>query len=265
MKFDPSPQVVYADSPRADTAAFDAGNAIESNGGSCSTGAVIERSGYNDYMLTAAHCVAYSNSKVVKTPAGRTVGTSSWLTTLWGANGAYNVGEITPLDAALITIADGSGGLGSTQLFQGGPNTTTKVSVAGTAALPQGTTLCVSGGSTGYRCNMTFTGTRSTLCGGYNSQGACSKYLYIAQVRSTNSSLIFGQGDSGGPIYYINSGGKRLIVGIVQGFPSTAAYGCGEASHYDFVSCTKSIGYVTEVSRVFSKLSGNGFDIKGTG
>ncbi|PKQ25131.1 MAG: hypothetical protein CVT64_11420 [Actinobacteria bacterium HGW-Actinobacteria-4] len=268
VTFEPGFEHFAFTSRRADTGNFDTAGAIERTADGwvygCTTGLAFSRSGYGHYLLTAAHCADHQDGVTFKTPAGRTVGKSSWNTTLWGSTSRTNSSSGTPrLDAALISIGAGNGST-STSMFQGTNTTTTKVSISGVAAVPSNTTMCTSGANTGYRCNFKFNYKLSSVCMYVNSSGTCVGYASVVRVKSNDGKIMFGQGDSGGPIYY-NTNGKRLVVGIVQGAPSTSNVDCGSVAYNPGSKCSNNIAYITPVNSVISKLSGKNFVVRMTG
>jgi hypothetical protein len=75
--------------------------------------------------------------------------------------------------------------------------------------------------------------------------------LDVVEVYSTNGALIFGTGDSGGNVYRPSDG--RVVATITAG---SEDYYCGSANYYgEYQICTKSSGWVTEVTRVASELA----------
>lgn len=166
----------------------------------------------------------------------------------------------TQLDAALVYEP---GRVTSTELFWGLPKTTSKAVINGTSTIPYSTSLCVSAGATGYRCNFERSSDTTLACITYSTTGDCVRTANIVGVSSTNGQIIFGGGDSGGAVYYISPSGARLVTSIVEGYKPGTAVVCGSINSVnEGAPCTIEKGRVTAMSSMLTALAGRDFVVR---
>lgn len=236
-------------SRRDDEGDYNVGNVVgPTTYGGCTSGLPLYRAGYGHYLVTAAHCSEWANGTSMFNPNGRRIGTTSWVPELWGPK--FNAGSGPWVDATLIPIA--SPDFRTTGTMFVGSSTTSNVEFQyGAGTIPTNTSLCSSGGATGTNCGFERTGNAEITCANEN----CTmkrKTVRVDVTASDPDKIAFGEGDSGGPIYYLNASGHRVITALVQGgagpYVSCSTYYSSAAicSHYN--------GRVTAVSSILSIL-----------
>ena len=249
-----------------DVGALDTGVAVLVNNageyGWCTTGLSYTRPGYGDYQLMAAHCSGFDDDRIVKSPSGATqYGISRGLEIFWGSSTGNSDPDGPRLDAALLDLTTKTT---SNKIWVGEWNTDLLGEVNGTSTIPYNTSMCSSGGATGLNCAIERVAPQILSCVYTTPSGNCGRSARTVEVDSMNGTIMFGAGDSGGPIYtYSNY--DRHINSIVQGGSTSGAVYCGTANHYGsgFI-CSIDDGKVTALSSITSALSGLGFTIRTT-
>lgn len=262
----------FYDTRIADTGAIETGATIRhyfgsSDYGYCGTGLAYSRAGYGDYLLTAAHCSAFVNDlEVYSNSLSTQWGTSRGLGIFWGASSGDSDPNGPRLDAGLVDLTSRTT---SAQIWVGDWDTSTKGDVNFTSTIPYNTAMCSSGSLTGLHCNLERVAAQELTC--INRPGSvCLQYAKTVQVNSTDNKVMFGSGDSGGPIYtYTNY--DRYMNSIVEGSVIGANYYCSASDHHfgpgnadNLVFCSRQGGKVTALSSITTALSGLGFVVKTT-
>lgn len=248
-----------------DVGALDTGVTVQVNSddgyGYCTTGLSYTRAGYGDYQLMAAHCSGFENDQEVYSASGATqYGTSRGLGIFWGDSNGNSDQSGPRLDAGLLDLTTKTT---SNKIWVGEWDTDLLGEVNGTSTIPYGTSMCSSSGATGLNCGIERAAAQALTCITYNSSGACTRYAKTVLVDSMNDTIMFGQGDSGGPIYtYSNY--DRHITSIVEGGTPGWQVSCGSASHYANTICSIYKGKVTAISSITTALNGLGFVIRQT-
>lgn len=221
-------------------------------GNYCTNGLGWVNPGFRFYMLTAAHCVNFKNNQSVQYVGNPyNSGTySGYIGTLVGNSNAPGSAALQ-LDATLVGVPATPSIAG--EMFAGTNTTDSKVDINYWSEMPPlNTKLCVSGAATGTRCDLFVqdrTRKRVVTCG---ADGTC-RFIDVMHIDRPEGKLIWGRGDSGGPIFRFQ-GGKRTIVGIVSSGTSLAS--CGSANYYPNTQCVYGLGAVTPISWIRSELLG---------
>lgn len=256
IEFLSNEQPVVYDSRHADSGTPTPGGQI----GGCSGGIGMRRPGVGHYLLTAAHCVGFSNGVTLPIPGGNQNGVSTFVPTLNG-NSTNSLSPGPLLDAALISYVQ-AGASVDVQMFHGPNTSSSKVDINNAGVIPWGVNMCSSGPATGLRCNFVRTSNQVRRCiVAASSTGSCLRWADIVGTESVNGTIMFGGGDSGGPIYRLASG-SRNVVAVVQGGTGTvgvALVPCGSANYYPDQHCSILGGRVTAVWSVRNALEDAGF------
>lgn len=165
-----------------------------SNGDSCSLGVAVRRGTLVNF-LTARHCDPSSNNR--------------W-TNEQGITLTYGSGSVTTkpgIDSYLITQIAGGGGA-SGLVFTGGYNSNTSQIVGSSTTAQDGDYICTSGANTGEHCNTKVFGETDYTVLGYS--------VHVKEGFNDQPYPV-GQGDSGGPVYYVGPDSHVGIVGIISG------------------------------------------------
>jgi len=170
------------------------------NGAGCTSGFAIRYGGVN-HTTTARHCVStpYTAWDNKNSSYGSTSGTSS-----------------TGLARALS-------GTGAARMFDGAWNNSSGFNkvVVGSSVVAKGALVCSSGANSGVHCNLQVDNTAVAFNDGYGS-------ATTVRVKQLTSGQIAGaHGDSGGPIFTLDSSDKVYAVGMLQGSLETQITNCG--------------------------------------
>jgi hypothetical protein len=211
--------------------------------GVCTAGLGLRKPGGGHYLLTALHCFNHQTGGYGKTAGNAHYGETTGRPTFYD-NGMK-------LDAALISFGAG-GNTTESQMFWGSNTTSAKTVVEGTELIPYNIPFCQSGAGTGLRCNLIRDGELSTQCVVSEGVEYCVR---VVDVESANGALLWGGGDSGGPIYRSDEG-VRKVVGIVKGYRSSFA--CGSSNWFPDTRWTTQ-GTMTPISKIMDKLEPLGF------
>lgn len=202
-------------------------------------------------MQSAAHCVNWANNHSVQFDGNPyNAGTySGFIATLVGNPNTFGSSDRL-LDATLIGVPATPSIAG--EMFIGANASSTKADIPSIGGIPFNVTLCSNGSSTGGRCNVQRVAgagrERIQICA-----SAC-RWVDVYPVYTTNGGLLFGQGDSGGPVYRLNN---RQIVATISSFVSEGRYRCGAVSWYYPAYnpwCSRTRGGVTSVTEVRAEL-----------
>jgi len=236
------------DSRHADSGNPTPGGELDIDGDKCTQGLGTTRAGYGDYLLTAAHCVGFDNGVDVDIPSNTHSGYSTFTSTLFGA--PNTVGNPShQVDATLISYVYDGASIDA-KMYYGSNTTSTKIDIDDTGNIPYDTPLCSSGSATGLNCGFMRTGGQSRQCAS-SSGGTCVASVDIVRVDSPDEILMFGAGDSGDPVYYLD-GGQRIVVAFVQGYGGPAIT-CGSANIYDSTyPCSEVNGRVSRIKQHFA-------------
>ncbi|MEV4637308.1 hypothetical protein AB0J80_08150 [Actinoplanes sp. NPDC049548] len=185
-------------------------------GNSCSTGfGVTGLNGAATYLITAAHCgegrwdtgtVVLADGSTYSRTFGNTIA----------------AGRSTGRDAELILTPGGAGagvywGASINPPSDPGSNSYVAVSGAGTNLVDR--TICASGAFSGTQCGATIRATNVIVV--YdpptNGVGRVTNLVWAQNLPANSSSAFVGQGDSGGPITSLASGGRVQAQGIISG------------------------------------------------
>ena len=178
---------------RDDIPAFWGGAAIQSGGGTCSTGFTVRKPSGARYITTAAHC--YSVGSTVRTPTLTFVGTVAQRGTIGSPFFWLN------RDVELI----GGSSYGA-RVYTGGVFSTTSRGVVGAGDPVAGFTgYCSSGQTSGEQCQQTVQSTSAMVC----TQTGC-KFPVIQYVGGPAR-----PGDSGGSFYLPSGSSQAWARGAV--------------------------------------------------
>lgn len=198
----------------------------------CTTGFPAQL-GTQMFILTAAHCSGYLDSRIVHTSTvggglGAAIGVTDYIWEIQDNAPAYDLGLVR-LDSGLTNAAS----------VYADPGFST-VTVRGySAGMPAGGNYCSSGVVTQYKCNI-LTQNQEWVCYG-------SECQWVIRVTSTNGAAVFCKGDSGGPIFYHHLGLSSpnvIAAGIVSGILAVPGASCGTT------------GFASVVSSAVSKVPG---------
>jgi hypothetical protein len=162
----------------------------------CTAGFAVNKPGYGNYMLTAGHCVGFNTGVSVSTHGGNYIG--------------YSSATDGNADAALIT------GSYAARIWIDGVTSTTSRPVAGpTATEKLRDVVCAGGARTGQVCRNRITDLNYVTPTGARTVVACN----------WEGTLPSRPGDSGGPVYRVDSANKLWGHGIINGsFDNTACF-----------------------------------------
>ncbi|MEY5017217.1 MAG: hypothetical protein RL431_266 [Actinomycetota bacterium] len=267
MKASPSAEdPVTFESRHYDTGSPTPGGAILSGNRACTGGIGVRRPGIGDYILTAAHCFNYQNSQQAQIPGNPSIGISTFIPTLLGSPNTGSPADFQ-LDVSMVSYVS-AGTYVDSSFFWGFNDTENKVSFDRTGNIPWDVNMCSSGAATGLRCNITRTSSQVLRCIDFPINSTqCLKWAHIVGVSSSANQIMFGSGDSGGPIYYVSpSTAERVAVGLVEG-ASGGTVSCGTANYYfnpvnpDAAQCSITNGRITALWSVWQQLSENGYEV----
>lgn len=194
-------------SRESDTSPFYGG----ANVNGCTTG-FSWHSGSTEMMLTAGHC--FSSGGSASTPVQSMGAVNSTSEENWdsGTGTVLMTGEATSRgDLALIRIP--SGKYSSATVFRGGYDSGTTRSVAGKWARSPagGDQYCTSGRRSGELCGWVV---QWSAAGNYTySSGDVARRVWRGDKRD----YCIIAGDSGGPVYTVNSSGQAVAKGVISG------------------------------------------------
>lgn len=204
--------VETSDTRSWDTGSPNPGSEIRIGNNRCTAALGISR-GSTDYMLTAAHCFDYRNKVTARWPDHS--GFSWYISTLAGSPHSGSSSDRL-LDATLVQLPTT---VVTRWMYAGGNGTSSKVPIDGTSEIPYGRgMLCHSSAATGRQCGLERWGPVHRVCTA-TSSGSCSRWADVVDiVRSSSPDLLaWGGGDSGGPVYTIDSSGDLNMVAIIMG------------------------------------------------
>jgi hypothetical protein len=204
---DPGPVGPAAETRQWDssTGGFYGGAKIYANQ-TCTTGFSWRYSGYQA-MLTAGHCTL--PYYFVNTPAER-LGTVYYDNYVTGTGTVLLSGQYWG-DISLIRVVSGKASAG--RIFVGGPTSGWVRLVAGmwSRRAYVNDMFCTGGQLTGELCGWKVTATRKETV--YKDTGERVRYVVVGQKQGT----CLRKGDSGGPVYTVNSAGKVVAKGLISG------------------------------------------------
>jgi hypothetical protein len=245
------PEVVPSDSRHADGGQPTPGGGYQHPLGGgfvgvCTSALGWEDPGFRFYMESAAHCVSYVNNESVEFEGNpNNAGTySGYIATLVGnPNSLSSVDAL--MDATLIGVP-ATPSIAGEQFF-GPNNSSSNEDIPSIGSIPMNTTLCANGAATGTHCNVVRTSsgiTRLRYC------GTCP-YFDLVTAISSNNQLMWGEGDSGGSAYRLSN---IRVVGTISA--QNSSYTCGSVNYWSpTFLCTKTSGFMTDVSWVASELA----------
>jgi streptogrisin C len=194
----------------ADNSPFYGGAHIDPRG--CTSG-FAWHSGSTEMMLTAGHC--YPTGGSISTPTSSMGRVSSGTEENWtsGTGTVLMTGETTNRgDLAMIRISSGQSS--SSRIYRGGPGSTTAANVSGkwSRSPSQGDEYCTGGRVAGEVCGWKV---KWAAAGNhfYNGSNETARRVWRGEKRGD---CIQG-GDSGGPVYTVNSSGAVAAKGIISG------------------------------------------------
>lgn len=202
-----------------DVSPYNAGDAIAmDNGGDCSSGPTVKNTAGKRYLLTAGHCFVSSGTAWTGSYNKRAFNGAHMLTgdaqTFMGWSAAENVNH--GYDAALIDT--GASGYG---WRTGGTNDQgTAVRQAQEFASFENGKVCMSGAFSGERCNATVLATDDEINFAASTGGENWK-VHIVTAENLGGYDIAGPGDSGGPVYTVQSNGLWMTGMILGGPPES--------------------------------------------
>ncbi len=256
------PAVTLVNDRQGDTPPFSGGSRIslaDSPDLQCTSGFSLQGLGTN-YLLTAAHCAKYQNGKTF------TTGNNYWAS-LGGSNLTLGKNSWTkllywdPVDALDATLIDVGPQRGFPAVFGGGWNSTQadRLAVRTYYAWDYRMRGCLSGSMSGTRCNLARVDGHEA--GVVQPPGAPRPaVVFWVRDRDAQTNIHAGaEGDSGGPLFWVDSAGQRQALGILSMgrtfIPCTAP---GVAP--DHGACFAELG-VTPINRVMSALAPWGITI----
>lgn len=167
--------------------------------------------GHRPFILTAAHCSDYMDSRAVRNYAGAGIGTSDLVAELNDGARSTDLGIIA-LDYEARTLP---------RIYQSQTGTV-PITSAMTTAPPSGYYLCSSGQVTGWKCDLR-AGAPYVAC---YSSSAGSECMNV-QLVTSSTGRAFCLGDSGGPVVSHPNGDGATAVAVVSGIRGTPVNGCG--------------------------------------
>lgn len=205
----------YPASRQADTSPFYGGAATSTTAGGCTDGFSMYATGNNArFMLSAAHCSNYADGVETYTGAGLDMGATDFVQELYNTSPYY--------DLSVIRLSSRNSNSG--RIYT---SSTGSIPIAGYASngIPSGGNYCISGSVGVPNCNI--------ISGGqiFNVPPDAPHGYYAIYV-SSKAGAIICHGDSGGPIYYSNSG--YIAAGVVSAVNVTT--GCGNAGAVSVVA-----------------------------
>lgn len=182
---------------------------IQTNAGGCTSGFEWHDSS-SRYMISAGHCAERGGS--VSTPAQAMGYFGGWTWQAGVGTIAYNGDYHGDVSYTVINYPSVSNG---PKIYSGGVNSSTSRYVnAMWSRSPQiGDMFCSGGSSSGEQC-----GWRTVAYGNYYYSGTGETCLYC--YWTDWESNIIRPGDSGGPVYTIDSNGYAIAKGIISGSSS---------------------------------------------
>jgi hypothetical protein len=252
---------VTYDSRHFDSGAPTVGDQLNGTG-KCTGGLGMTRPGVGEYFLTAAHCFGYANGVSSSIPGNSATGSSTFIPTLLGSPNTASSSQFQ-VDAGFVSYVP-SGASVDAQMFYGANNASSKVDVDATGIIPWDTTLCSSGAATGLNCNFERTTNQTRECIRKTTSGSCNLWADVVKVDSTNDAIMFGSGDSGGPIYYL-TGGQRKVVAFVEGGDGAGTVPCGATNYYydpsnpEYSICSTFGGRITALWTIQQELTDAGY------
>lgn len=185
-------------------------------GNACTSGfGVTGNNGAATYLMTAAHCGEGAwQTGTVTYPDGSTL-TRQFGTTI-------PAGRSTGRDVELVHTPQGAGGgvYWGTPINPpaGDPGSNSYVRVTGDAANVPDNRVCASGSFSGTQCGALIlaTNVNITIDPPFNGVGRITNLVWAQNLPSNDSSAFVGQGDSGGPITSLASGGGVRAQGIIS-------------------------------------------------
>ncbi len=162
--------------------------------GDCSTAFAVRKSGFQA-MLTAGHCA----------PAGTGTALDG------GGDYMGSIRDLWPrIDSVLIQT------LSAPRMFDGPYDSNWTKAVVGSLTVYDGNWLCSSGSFSGVLCSMTVANANTAY-----TMDSSGRYIQPAfRVQKVGSGPVWGQGDSGGPVFALASGANQVLaVGIISGHP----------------------------------------------
>lgn len=205
-----------ADTRLNDHSPYKAGGRLYAGDGSgCSSGLPVT-SGSDHYLMTAAHCADYDNGSMFSTGAHVNLHVNMWTKTLYGTTTGGDPYGGPRFDATLIQVSNVTA-----KTFLGDRDSGTTGAINGYDPWPASTTACMSGSYNGNNCGILRTASDVELI---PVQGFYS-WVGRASAPFPSTSWIWGSGDSGGPIYRVQ-GGLRKVVGLVKGEPGLSSAPC---------------------------------------
>ncbi|MFJ7280803.1 trypsin-like serine protease [Kitasatospora sp. NPDC098663] len=189
-----------------------------SGNGECSVGVPGWVSGKR-VLLTAAHCQTSGNVY----------------------NGQRVVGEVTASDKALDVAVITTDQVPEARFYSGAWNSGDSRPLYGPARVDQGHSVCFSGATSGFHCEL-----EVTHVGMSTSDGRTA----VTEVRARNGGIAVAQGDSGGPAVANPQGDAMAPVGVIIAGDNGAKVTClGTSSS---TTCF-STGYFTPLDPIASK------------
>lgn len=179
----------------ADTSPYSGGALYVAGTRICSTGfGVINNSTQLKYILTAYHCFHQQVSPlaVKATGSGATIGT-------WNNSASLNMQN---LDSALYRP---TGGVATNTVYVGGPGASVKAGIFGALTNVIGMNVCTSGGNTGEHCTTVIDSLSSTIAISDSNGTPLYTVSNVVKGHVTSTGTGFSNGDSGGPVYGIDT------------------------------------------------------------
>ncbi len=244
-------------SRHSDSPPYRGGARIETQswGNPCTAGFAMSSSTHN-YLLTAAHCSNFQNSRVFATGPGVVLGTSGWVTTLWGNTG---------LDAMLINL--GSTGV-HWQFYSGAWNSSAVENLNQSEPWAQSLRGCLSGATSGIRCDIQRNGVITDFVDINTAVGVKTVKVFPVIPVGWAQQHIGASGDSGGPFFRTTQTGERSGFGILsaghyaaEGQTSQSCSGTYDQSNYGMPTCYSAL-WVTPINQILPVLSPYGIGLK---
>lgn len=219
-----------------DTSPWNTGDAITfDNGHYCSSGPAVKTSTGKTYLLTAGHCVLDTAASWTGNYIYRTFNGSPVIAGGSGTQMGNMAAELdsSGYDAALIDTS--ASGLGFRTA--GTNDTGTAVAQKQEFASTVNTSVCASGAYSGERCAAVVSQADVSTAG-------ADGYTRIHSVVATNATTdVAGSGDSGGPVYTVQSTGL-FMTGLIWGVGNTVTCSrnaitgrvCGRTVYYQNLS-----------------------------
>lgn len=167
----------------------------------------------NNEMLTADHCS--SPGDIWRVGRANTPMLSPVI-------GAFS--RVAGANAPDIGVLSGHGAVYGPRMYHGPNSTANAVGIHGVHTAFVGSTVCYSGAPSGTVCGNLVTEINVNIA--FDSR---VEYGHGVRTRQTSNIPALGKGDSGGPVFHVNSAGQALAAGVISGMFNATTSCTGDA------------------------------------